>query len=100
MLALVLSGAGNFGPMQVGALEVLLEQEFHPEIVVGTSAGALNAVYFASDPTLAGMNRLANAWRGVGDDEVGMPSLISGVRRLITRQDGLIDSQLLAEYVQ
>ena len=100
MLALVLSGAGNFGSMQVGVLEVLLEEGFHPEIVVGTSAGSLNAVYFASDPTLAGISRLADAWRSVGENEVGMPSLISGVRRLITRQDGLIDSQLLAEFVQ
>ena len=100
MLALVLSGAGNFGPMQVGALEMLLEQEFHPDIVVGTSAGALNAVYFASDPTHAGLNRLADAWRAVGDNEVGMPSLFSGIRRLITRQDGLIDSQMLAEFIQ
>ena len=43
MLALVMSGAGNFGAMQVGALEVLLENGFHPQLVVGTSAGALNA---------------------------------------------------------
>ncbi len=100
MLALVLSGAGNFGPMQVGALEVLLEEGFHPEIIVGTSAGALNAVFFASDPTPTGLNRLVDAWRSVGETEVGMPSLFSGVRRLITMQDGLIDSHSLAELLR
>lgn len=100
MLALVLSGAGNFGPMQVGALEVLLEQGFHPQLVVGTSAGALNAVYFATDPTLEGLRRLSESWHEIGEDQVGMPSLFASIRRLITRQDSLIDSQPLAEFLK
>jgi NTE family protein len=93
-----MSGAGNFGAMQVGALEVLLEHGFHPQVVVGTSAGALNAAYFATDPTLEGLRRLSESWREVGEDQIGMPSLFSGVRRLITRRDSLIDSQPLAEF--
>jgi NTE family protein len=98
VLALVMSGAGNFGAMQVGALEVLLERDFHPQLVVGTSAGALNAAYFATDPTLEGLNRLSESWCAVGEDQIGMPSLFSGVRRLITRRDSLIDSRPLAEF--
>ncbi|HEY46691.1 MAG: hypothetical protein AMJ88_08370 [Anaerolineae bacterium SM23_ 63] len=98
VLALVLSGAGNFGAMQVGALEVLLEKGFHPQLVVGTSAGALNAVSFASDPTLEGLRRLSESWCEIGEEQVGMPSLFRSIRRLITRQDSLIDSQPLAEF--
>ncbi len=100
MLALVMSGAGNFGAMQVGALEVLLETGFRPQLVVGTSAGALNAVSFASDPTLEGLHRLSESWREVGEEQVGMPSLFTSIRRLITRQDSLIDSQALAKFMK
>ncbi|UCF59731.1 MAG: patatin-like phospholipase family protein [Anaerolineaceae bacterium] len=100
MLALVMSGAGNFGAMQVGALEVLLETGFHPQLVVGTSAGALNAVSFASDPTLEGLQRLSESWCEVGEEQVGMPSLFTSIRRLITRQDSLIDSKPLAEFLK
>ena len=100
MLALVMSGAGNFGAMQVGALEVLLENGICPKLVVGTSAGALNAVSFASDPTLGGLRRLSESWCEIGEDQVGMPSLLTSIRRLITRQDSLIDSQPLTEFLK
>jgi NTE family protein len=100
VLALVMSGAGNFGTMQVGALEVLLENGICPKLVVGTSAGALNAVSFASDPTPEGLNRLSESWCEIGEDQVGMPSLFTSIRRLITRQDSLIDSQPLVEFLK
>lgn len=99
MLAVVMSGAGNFGALQVGALETLLEMGVRPDLVVGTSAGAINAVYFACDPTLEGVRNLGKAWRPVGVREVGIPALLAGVRRLITRKDSLIDSLALAEFL-
>ena len=99
MLAVVMSGAGNFGAMQVGALEALLERGVQPEMIVGTSAGAINAVYFASDPTLEGVRNLGKAWQPVGAREVGIPALLAGVRRLITKKDSLIDSKALAEFL-
>ena len=43
MRAFVLSGGANYGAQQVGALEVLLEQGFQPDMVMGVSAGGLNA---------------------------------------------------------
>ena len=65
MLAFVLSGGGNRGALEVGALRVLVERGIRPEMLVGTSAGAVNAAMVASDPTLEGMQRLVNAWREV-----------------------------------
>ena len=44
MLAFVLSGGGNRGPLEVGALQVLLKHGIDPDMLVGTSAGAVNAV--------------------------------------------------------
>ncbi|WP_448601420.1 patatin-like phospholipase family protein, partial [Thermoflexus hugenholtzii] len=45
--AWVLSGGGNRGPLQVGAMRALLERGLEPDFLVGTSAGAINAAAFA-----------------------------------------------------
>lgn len=41
--ALVISGGGDKGAFAVGAIEVLLEKEFHFDLISGTSTGALIA---------------------------------------------------------
>jgi NTE family protein len=43
MKALVLSGGGGFGAYQVGAWRALSEANWQPDIVLGTSIGAVNA---------------------------------------------------------
>ena len=40
--AFVLSGGGNQGVAQVGMLRALLERSYVPDVVIGTSVGALN----------------------------------------------------------
>ena len=49
--AFVLSGGGSLGAVQVGMLQALSSRRVHPDIVVGTSAGALNAGYIAGHGT-------------------------------------------------
>ncbi len=44
-LALVLSGGGPRGAMQVGALRALMEEEIVPDFIVGTSIGAINGAF-------------------------------------------------------
>jgi NTE family protein len=57
--------------MQVGMLHVLYEQGIAPDLLVGTSAGALNAAYVASRPqTVATAERLARVWRGLRRDDI------------------------------
>src|SRR5437660_12612807 len=60
--AFVLSGGGNHGSAQVGMLRALLERGVVPDVVVGTSAGALNGSGLAADPSLAGGEHLATVW--------------------------------------
>lgn len=43
MRALVLSGGGGFGAYQVGAWRALVESGWRPDVVLGTSIGAVNA---------------------------------------------------------
>jgi NTE family protein len=46
-LALVMSGGGARGALEVGAVRALLEAGYKPDILVGTSIGAVNAVTLA-----------------------------------------------------
>lgn len=62
---LVLSGGAARGAVQVGMAEVLLSRGVRPAALVGTSVGALNAAYLATDPTPAGAARLADLWAGL-----------------------------------
>jgi NTE family protein len=64
--ALVLSGGGIKGAFQAGAIAEVLSQGFEPDILIGTSIGALNAAFLADR---VGRSRLANQpvdWAKVG----------------------------------
>lgn len=63
MRAFVLSGGGSRGALQAGALEVFLEAGIFADVLVGTSVGALNAAYLASEPTAPRAAALADEWR-------------------------------------
>ena len=64
--AFVLSGGGSLGAVQVGMLQALTARGVEPDLLVGTSVGALNAAYVAghgvSEPSLQG---LAAIWVGL-----------------------------------
>lgn len=49
--AFVLSGGGSLGAVQVGMLQALTERHHTPDLLVGTSAGAVNASYLAGHGT-------------------------------------------------
>ena len=62
-LALVLSGGGPRGALQVGALRVLMEAGITPDIIVGTSIGAINGSYLARyGYNLDTLERLTQVW--------------------------------------
>jgi NTE family protein len=61
-VAFVLQGGGSLTAPQVGMLRAFLEHGLRPDLVVGSSAGALNAVAFAADPSAAGLDRLTELW--------------------------------------
>src|SRR5947209_6830975 len=63
--AVVFSGGGSLAAAQVGALQALFESGITPDVVVGCSAGALNAAFVAADPTLEQVNELEQVWRGM-----------------------------------
>ena len=64
-LAFVLPGGGALGSYQVGVLTALAEADVHPDLLVGVSAGAVNAAISAWNPGLDGTARLAHIWRTI-----------------------------------
>jgi NTE family protein len=61
--AFVLGGGGLLGAHEVGMLRALAEADIRPDLVVGTSIGALNGVFVAADPDGAA-TRLGRMWQG------------------------------------
>src|SRR5919202_5534741 len=68
--AFVLSGGGNHGSAQVGMLRALLERGITPDVVIGTSAGALNGSAVAADPSLDGIDHLASVWSALRTEHI------------------------------
>ena len=94
--ALVLAGGGSLGAVQVGMLRALLESGVKPDMVVGSSVGAINGAYFAGEPTLQGVSRLERLWCGLKRSDIfpwtwrRLFSFIRGRGHLVT-SDGLKD---------
>jgi NTE family protein len=60
--AFVLGGGGVLGAVEVGMLRALLERGIVPDLVLGTSVGALNGALVARQPELAVIERLTQLW--------------------------------------
>ena len=69
--AIVMSGGGIRGPLQVGALQSLLEHGIKPDMLAGTSAGSLNAGFMAAmGAELSTIPVLQKAWKSATKDKV------------------------------
>jgi NTE family protein len=61
--AFVLGGGGVLGAVEVGMLRALFERGITPDLVLGTSVGALNGALVARDPSPAVIERLTDLWQ-------------------------------------
>ncbi len=100
MRTFVLSGGGNRGAVQAGALQVLLERGVKPELLVGTSAGALNAFFLATDPTPEGGRRLVHIWESVTQADVYPGTYASALWRLLHRAESLYSNANLQRFLE
>jgi len=100
MIAFVLSGGGNRGALQVGALQVLLETGIRPDMLVGTSAGAINAAFLATDPTPAGASRLGEIWQQVTKENAYPGGPLRVIWHLLTHRDSLYPHENLKAFVE
>lgn len=90
-VAFVLSGGASLGAVQVGMLHALYERAIAPDLIVGTSAGAINGAFIASRPqTVATADALAAVWRGVRRTKTFPLNPLTGVLGLLGTQGHLV----------
>jgi NTE family protein len=104
-VAFVLSGGASLGAVQVGMLHALYERDITPQLVVGTSAGAINGAFIASRPqTVETASELARLWRTVRRGQVFPLNPLSGFLGFFGSRDHLVPSsglrKLVAEHSQ
>src|SRR6476659_2760336 len=97
--AFVLSGGGNQGVSQVGMLRALLEREIVPDIVIGTSAGALNGAAIAYAPNLTGVAQLAAVWEQLRAEHVFPGGKIHRAWNVVRRGTSLFGNEGLAAVI-
>lgn len=90
-IAFVLSGGASLGAVQVGMLRALYERGIVADLVVGTSAGALNAAFIASRPqTVQTTDDLGAIWRGLTRGRVFPLSPLTGLLGFLGSRDHLV----------
>jgi len=98
--AFVFAGGGSLGAVQVGMLRALIAAGSHPDFVVGASVGAINAAYFAADPTSEGVDRLEILWRAIRRRDVFPLSPLRILVRLLTGQGHIVTQSALRHLLE
>ena len=99
MRAFVLAGGGSLGAVQAGMLQTLLAAGIVPDLVVGTSVGALNGALLAGAPTLAGARDLSELWRGLRRRDVFPVKPLWGAWAALGSRPSLVPASGLAALV-
>jgi len=88
--AFVLSGGANLGAAQVGMLTALQESGVRPDLVIGTSVGALNGAWVAADAPLV---ELGDLWRSLRRGQVFPADPLRGLLGFAGRSDHLVSDR-------
>ena len=83
--AFVLGGGGVLGAVEVGMLRALFRAGYRPDVVIGTSIGAVNGALVAADPSEAVTERLVRLWTSPEAATVYGDSLGRQMRRFAAR---------------
>lgn len=97
--AVVLSGGGSLGAIQVGALQALLEAGIRPDVFIGCSVGALNAAFMAVEPSLDRVKELRALWLSLDRNDVFPSSRRSVVGHVVRRDMHLYEADGLHDLV-
>lgn len=96
--AFVLAGGGSFGAVQVGMLRELLPH-VTPDLVVGSSVGAINGAYLAAGATPERIAQLETIWRNLRRRDV-FPFTLRGLVGLIGRRNFMVDPAGMRELLE
>src|SRR5215212_6196738 len=99
-IAFVMSGGASLGAIEAGMLRSLYEAGITPDLIVGTSAGALNAAFIASRPqTVATADALGDVWRGLRRGQVFPLNPLTGLLGFAGARDHLVPASGLRRLI-
>ncbi|HVI38234.1 MAG TPA: patatin-like phospholipase family protein [Gaiellales bacterium] len=81
--AFVLGGGGVLGAAEVGMLQALFAHQIRPDLIVGTSVGAINGALVAADPAPSAVDRLRGVWEELAAKGVFAGSVLARVGTLL-----------------
>jgi len=98
--AFVLAGGGSLGAVEVGMLEALVAAGVQADLVVGSSAGAVNGAFFAGRPDAAGIRALRAVWEGLRARDVFPFSPLGSLLGVLSLRDHIVDPGPLARLLR
>jgi NTE family protein len=99
-IAFVLSGGASLGAVQVGMLHALYERGIVPQLIVGTSVGAVNGAFIAARPqTVPTALELASIWQGLRRGQVFPLNPLTGFFGFMGSRDHLVPGSSLRKLV-
>lgn len=94
-VAFVLGGGGVRGAVEVGQARALFDAGITPDLVVGTSIGAINGAMIANDPTPAVLDALTEAWFSDLAQKVYGQSAVRQANNLIRNHNHMLSNDPL-----
>lgn len=88
------------GCAQVGMLKALFEHNITPDLLIGTSVGALNAAAVSTRPTLNGVLELEELWRSLRSSDIFPGGNISRAWNIVKRGSYLVEHTGLAKVIE
>lgn len=98
--AFVLGGGGVLGAAEVGMLRALLERGVVPDVIVGSSVGALNGLAVAAEPAPMAVARLAETWTKLSARQIFSTSIAGQVSNLVRHGTHLHDNSGLRRLLE
>jgi NTE family protein len=99
--AFVPSGGGSLGAVQVGMLQALAAHDVRPDLLVGTSAGAVNAAWVAGHGMSPdSLGKLADVWTGLRRGDIFPVDPRQMLRGLLGRSPGVASDASLRRLVR
>lgn len=98
-IAFVLSGGASLGAIQVGMLKALRTAGITPDLIVGTSAGALNGAAIANHGLTKGVRVLEDLWYRLTREDVFPGGRMAQMRQLLATRISLFPNNKLTELI-
>ena len=99
-VAYVLGGGGKLGAAEVGMLRALCRRGIRPDVVLGTSIGAINGAAIAVDPTEEGVEHLRALWSDVDHSGIFGGSVVDRLRHLARTRTSLHSNEPLRRLLE